>query len=457
MERFYNSDYLDIKSQNSSDYLRYLVTAPQEYARNLLMPITLIIYEMIVAFWIVLALLIFFPMVLLLIIIAIVPLSIILVSAVKKRLSAISEIKGQMEIAAYRHTFEGVQGYTDIKLFSKENVFIDLIQEKFRVLFKVSTETNLYEWFPRRIIETLVIVTVCILFLFTSILWNMNTSGLVLILVCFATASYRLMPSVNDILMNIVRIRTSRYYLTQLSYLEGESLSKNLPHLKFNKILKLDQVDFTYPATKQPVLLNLNLIIKKGDFVVITGESGCGKTTLGKILTGFVRQTSGKYLVDETEVQSLRQIKELIGYVTQDFYLFDKTLLENIAIGEEIDEVDLDRVKSVIHASNLSEFVDSLPLGIHYTIGEMGARLSGGQKQRIAIARALYKQPQILVLDEITSSLDHENEVDILETIYSIAKEKSLTVVLITHRVSSVKYYDSLYRLENDRLKKIEI
>ena len=132
--------------------------------------------------------------------------------------------------------------------------------------------------------------------------------------------------------------------------------------------------------------------------------------------------------------------------------MFDKTIIENIAIGENFDNIDIEVIKKVIEYVNLNNFISTLPQGIYQKIGEMGSKMSGGEKQRLAIARALYKNAELLVLDEATSSLDSENEKEVLNTIYSIARKKNITVLIITHHISAVETFDKVYQLKNGNL-----
>lgn len=452
ISRFYNTEYLDIKKHNSVDYLRYIATTPFEFAGNVLMPFLIIFYEIVVIALIVSALLIYYPFILFLIFVTILPPSYILISMAKKKLAQISNDKSSQELKSIKFGYEAIIGFFDIKLFDKELVFIKKMKEKFNILYDIRTEENLFLLFPGRIIETLVIITVCVIYTVTSLMFNFPLNKLVLILLTFATSAYRLMPSFNVILVNILKIKTSHYIFEHLAVIKPSPVQPKVDNVHFKEKIILSNVSFKYLTNENTVLDNISITINLGDFVVITGESGSGKSTLGKILTGFVKPISGEYLIDNIKITNINQIKSLIGYVTQDFYLFDKSFLENIAIGEEVNSIDLDRMKKVIKDANLSEFVNTLPTGLNYVIGEMGTKLSGGQKQRIAIARALYKKSQILVLDEITSALDRENEMEILKTIHTISKKERLTVILITHSISALDYFDVVYELNRGKL-----
>lgn len=451
---FYMSDYLDIKKNNSIEYVRCFLEAPQGFADMLMMPLVLIMNESLVIIIVLIALLFYMPSVILLLFISIVPVGYLMVRLAKKKLQENSDTRSTIEKEAYVSTVEGVNAYRDIRLFNRENIFIHSILNIFKKYYDVLIMTNLYLVTPRRIIEVLLVTTICLLFIIVYFVLGATKNQMILVLLTFSTAAYRILPSLNEIVTNIVRIRTNSYLLELLEFIkEPKSVHKTFEEIKFHQKIELKNINFYYPESKTQVLSNFILSIKKGDFVLLSGESGTGKTTVGKILTGFVKPDSGTYLIDDIEVQDINQIRNFIGYVTQDFYLLDKSLLENITLGDAPENVNLEKVEQIIQATNLKNLVDSLPKGIHQPIGEMGSKLSGGQRQRIAIARALYKNVEFLILDEATSSLDKENEMDILDTIYAVSKQKNITVLIFTHRVSSVTKFDEMYVLENGRIK----
>lgn len=453
---FYKNDYLDVKENNSIEYLRCLLEAPQGFADSLMMPMIFILNESLVVIFILIALLFYKVAVILLLVITIVPIGYFMVYIAKRKLQENSEKRTILEKEAYVTAVEGINAYRDVKLFGKEDSFINSILSVFSRYYKVLILRNIYILTPRRIIEILVVGTICILFIIANFGLHASKNQLVLILLTFSTAAYRLLPSLNEIVTNIVRVKTSVYILDLLKFIkEPDGSDDKFDLLSFDHKIEMADINFTYKENNKMVLKDVSLSIQKGAFVILTGDSGSGKTTIGKILTGFIRSDTGKYIMDDVEVKHINQIKWHIGYVTQDFYLFDKTLLENIAIGDNVESVDLKKIDRILKYTNLKQFVDSLPLGIYQPIGEMGAKLSGGQKQRIAIARALYREIDFLVLDEATSSLDKVNEQEVIDTIYNISKETNLTVLLITHSVSFVKRFDAIYEIRDGHLNKL--
>lgn len=451
-KRFFNISYLDIRNNNSIEYLSYTTTSPQRFSTDILQPFLIIIYESMIFIMVCVALLVYYPQILLLVALSIAPVFYFILRLSKNKLASISNKIGTMNIDLHAFSAQSINGYLDIKLFNKEQFYADKILEKQQQLAKVNIQSNLMELLPRRVFEIIIIFTVALIYFFISVFLHFNTQDIVLILLTFATAAYRLMPSVNDILFNIIGIKSSSFifdhfsFLTEISDDTGSGIK-----LDFNDEIHLSKLIFFYEPANV-LLSEIDLQIKKGEFLLITGESGSGKSTLGKLLLGLVKPVSGRYTIDNREVLHFNQLKNMASYVTQDFFLFDTSLLENIAIGQEISEINMKRIEEVIQAVNLTEFVQSLSDGIFHIVGENGANISGGQKQRISVARALYKQSQLLILDEITSYLDRENETDIIDTIYNISKKYSITVIMITHRASSVNKYDKIYELSGGKL-----
>ena len=202
---------------------------------------------------------------------------------------------------------------------------------------------------------------------------------------------------------------------------------------------------------KLPSLRDVSFSIPQGASVGFIGESGAGKSTLVDLILGLLSPDVGSVRVDDLDVQSnLRGWQSQIGYVPQSIFLTDDTLRRNVAFGLPGEEIDEAAVWQAIRAAQVERFVLDLPLGLDTVVGERGVRLSGGQRQRIGIARALYHQPRVLVLDEATSSLDTATERAVMATVRALKGEKAL--IIVAHRFSTVEHCDRLYRFEEGRL-----
>ncbi|MDA9107626.1 ATP-binding cassette domain-containing protein, partial [Flavobacteriaceae bacterium] len=266
----------------------------------------------------------------------------------------------------------------------------------------------------------------------------------------------RLIPAIGGLMSNVQGIK---YGLPSVDLLYKEfkelqtpnTIIENNTNILFKEKLHIKNVFFQYDNTESNTLEDINILINKGDFVGFVGESGSGKSTLVDLILGLFHPKEGSVMIDNVDIQfNLRGWQSQIGYVPQSIYLTDDTLRRNIAFGihdEVIDELSL---KNAIKASQLDVFLDDLPLGLETIVGERGVRLSGGQRQRIGIARALYHNPSVLVLDEATSSLDTETEKGVMDSINILQREK--TIIIIAHRLSTVSNCDRLYKIQKGKI-----
>jgi ABC-type multidrug transport system fused ATPase/permease subunit len=221
--------------------------------------------------------------------------------------------------------------------------------------------------------------------------------------------------------------------------------------LPFAREIRIEDVTYTYPRGSAPVLNNISLTIPRGSSIAIVGPSGGGKSTLVDILLGLLPPDAGRVRVDGVDTAtSVRAWQRNLGYVPQSPYLLDDTLAKNIAFGVPDAEIDKQAVIEAVRMAQLNDLVASLPNGLDTEIGERGVRLSGGQRQRIVIARALYRQPTVLVFDEATSELDNLTELEIAAEIDALSGEK--TIVVIAHRMTSVRNCDVIVFLVEGRV-----
>ena len=223
--------------------------------------------------------------------------------------------------------------------------------------------------------------------------------------------------------------------------------------MPFARDIQIKNLSFCFDDGEQNVIDNLTLAINKGERIGIRGRSGAGKTTLFNLMLGFYKPTEGSILIDNQALtpENRRQWLNIVGYVSQSVFLTDGTLLENIALGIAPEQIDRERLERAIDMADLREFIDSLPQGVDTPAGECGNRLSGGQRQRIGIARALYKEAEVLFFDEATSSLDNDTEQNINNAIEQLSKNnKELTIIVIAHRESSLDYCDRVLTIDTN-------
>jgi ATP-binding cassette, subfamily B, bacterial PglK len=310
---------------------------------------------------------------------------------------------------------------------------------------------------------------------FTLIFLNLHpeqASDLNSVLGVFALASIRLLPALGNVIASANDVRYASYSLDRL-YVDLKTLDQvqaedqarwqlsqsnrggpPSPMLHFNQQLSLDRVTYQYPSADKNSLTEVSLTIRRGESIGLIGRSGAGKTTLVDVILGLLVPSSGDIKTDGMSIyQNLRAWQNLIGYVPQSIFLTDDTLTRNIAFGVPDHLIDPEKLAHAIHTAQLTELVQQLPDGAETVIGERGVRLSGGQRQRIGIARVIYHDREILILDEATAALDNETESLVSEAVKALGNSK--TLIIIAHRLTTVEHCDRIYALEKGQIVKM--
>lgn len=276
----------------------------------------------------------------------------------------------------------------------------------------------------------------------------------------YAFVAYRMQPSLRSIFQGVAALKYGAVLLTNFSREFGAKAAVFDPQpegrLKFEKDITLKGIEYAYPGAERQVLDGVSLSIRKGESVAIVGGSGAGKTTLVDVLLGLLVPTGGNIFVDSNLMSSFdyARFRSLIGYVSQQVTLVDKAVSENIAFGQPKNKVDMARVIAVAKMAQLHGVItNKLQDGYDTVLGENGFRLSGGERQRLGIARALYRDPEVLILDEATSALDTVTESEVSDAIYSMARKK--TMIIIAHRLSTVKKCDRIVVMEKGMVKAV--
>ncbi len=372
----------------------------------------------------------------------------------RRRLLRWGEAHQHHEGLRIQHLQQGLSGIKEVKLYAREDRFLSQYQVHNAGSARAGQGRATLLAFPRLFLEFIAVVGLAGLVL-VMIGQGKSPAEVVPALALFAAAAFRLMPSGSRMISAIQSMRFFRPAVetlySEFRLLDGAPAPNNGHPLPFNSALELDRVSYRYPLAEAPVLRDVSFSIAQGTSVGFVGESGAGKSTLVNLILGLLSPDVGSVRADDVDVQSnLRGWQRQIGYVPQSIFLTDDTLRRNVAFGLASEEIDEVAVWQAVRAAQLERFVLDLPLGLDTVVGERGVRLSGGQQQRIGIARALYHQPRVLVLDEATSSLDTTTERAVMATVRALKGEK--TLIIVAHRFSTVEHCDRLYRFEQGRL-----
>lgn len=389
-----------------------------------------------------------------------------------KRLNYWGQVRSQAQskmISILNHSLGGLK---ETRIIGCEDYFKTQMDEQCEKFSRSSTLYQSVQLLPRISIETLLVVVVILFICGAQLLGDRNPKDFTSIIATFAVASMRLIPASSQFIQGMGQLQNSRYAL-DLLYLDLQEIgsprsrlrltgtrnsqgtpsnnSNDAPSMTFHDRVELKNVTYSYPEVKEPALRNISLTIEKGDSIALIGKSGAGKTTLVDVLLGLLEPQDGDICVDGTSIYNdIRSWQNLVGYIPQSIFLTDDTIERNIAFGVEDSLIDTERLHRVIKTAQLQDLMAQLPQGVKTEVGERGVRLSGGQRQRIGIARALYHEREILVLDEATAALDNETERFVTEAMRALAGTK--TLIIIAHRLSTVEHCDRIYLMEKGRV-----
>ncbi|MEQ9623767.1 ABC transporter ATP-binding protein [Coleofasciculus chthonoplastes] len=370
----------------------------------------------------------------------------------------------------------GLGGLKETRVIGCESYFENQIDQQAQKYARAATLSQASNLLPNIFIKTSLIVFLVLFVSLFHVFFTESGQDLTAVMGVFAVASVRLIPASSQFIQSMAKMRTSSYALNML-YLDLKEIEKqkihnrreNLPDSRFNgsahgenkgnqtlsfaNLIELINVTYRYPEASELSLDQISFKIKKGESIALIGKSGAGKTTLVDVILGLLDLESGDIKVDGVSIyENLRSWQNLVGYIPQSIFLTDDTIERNIAFGVPDEQIDQERLYKAIAAAQLEELVEQLPDGIKTGVGERGVRLSGGQRQRIGIARAIYHEREILVLDEATAALDNETESRVTAAINALAGTK--TLIVIAHRLSTVENCDRIYMLDKGRVVK---
>lgn len=381
----------------------------------------------------------------------------------------------------YQNLVQVFQGVKDVLLYRKQKFFVSEYENNLVITQQAQCKSVVGGEAPAYVIEGLCVSGI-MLAVGVRLIAGVS-EDFISVLAAFAVGAFRILPSLGRIstaingIMNAIpsinalyeQIKQTNEYLLQHPHANVEEIYRQRNHLIdrrkdvqnkneddiknsndefFNEELQVRNISFRYDGSERNIVTNLNLRVKKGEAVAFIGTSGVGKSTLADLILGLLLPQQGAVYMDGVDITTIpEKWSRTIGYVPQSVFLADASIKENIAFGVSKDKIDSERIMETIKKAELEEFVDSLPDGLETFVGDRGIRLSGGQRQRIAIARALYRKPEILVLDEATSALDNDTESAIMSAIDSL--QGHITLIIVAHRLTTVRNCDIIYEVKD--------
>ena len=377
----------------------------------------------------------------------------------KKRLSEISQKNVKYSSKNNDQMLENINNLKEIKILCAENYFDKKYTETQRNLTSILAENNFYILASAHVIEIFVVLALFIIAGIIAVQNFSDNSAMIASYAVIAAALFRIAPSLNRIQTALNSINASSNF-TKTLIKEYEKSDFSLVEedfdlqINFENSIRLNNISFAYK--EKPVIENLDLEIRKGEFIGVVGLSGAGKSTLADIIMGLLPVDEGEFFIDNIQLNHInfKSLRKLAGYVPQQINVLDGTIKRNVAWGVNAgvndSEIISEKVTEALKKAQLLDYVNELEGGIEHNLIKGGSGLSQGQKQRLAIARALYRNPEILILDEATSSLDVQTENEITQMLNSLKGEK--TIIAIAHRLSTLKSCNRLIYLKDGKI-----
>ena len=368
----------------------------------------------------------------------------------KPRLKYFGQLRQKIEPPRTRYLLQGFGGVKDVQVLGRSEDFSTQFEKQNLLVQDANLRVGILKQFAPMWTEMLAMSGLIV------VIWVMIWQGrppdrIIPLLGLFVVATWRFVPSINKVISQVNNIRYSlpavESLYNEFEYIKSQSAIVKT-QAKFADKIEMRNLTFSYANTPAPSLRDVNIVVRKGETVGFIGPSGAGKSTLVDVILGLLPPSSGELLVDGVNLHEQNmEWQSTIGYVAQSIYLIDDTIRRNVAFGIAEHEIDESALERALKSAQLWDFVESLPEKAHTLVGERGVRVSGGQRQRIGIARALYHEPQVLVLDEATSSLDIDTETEVMSAIRALQGFK--TILIVAHRLSTVQHCNRIYKIED--------
>ena len=451
-DNYLSRGLLFVRSHHTTTLVNNVNAVCHRFSSGVVSSLLGILTEVIIVVTLLVLLSLYNPMIVALALAVFVPIALLYSRIIRRRMVENGKEENRLQVGQNKTMYEALRGYADIEIAGAKPTITKRFAKGIDSLRYYSLRAIRMRAASSYVVEfSLVLGVVAVIIL--GIAMGHSVGTLKLFLGVFAVAAYRIVPSISRIVGGWTEYKRNSYVvdlLTEELSGEVEPTPQTSEKLPFNQSVELSRVSFGY-TPEERVLDGYSLTIRKGERVGIQGTSGKGKTTLFNLFAGLFVPAEGELRVDGKAVDDplkRRMWQNNVAYVSQDLFIPDQTIAENIALGVEREDIDPERLARAIEAARLGEFVASLPEGVDTITGEAGCRLSGGQRQRIGIARALYKEASVLMFDEATSSLDEKTEREVVEAVAGLSESnRDLTILFISHNARTLGFCDRIVEL----------
>lgn len=375
----------------------------------------------------------------------------------KKKFFKLGQNDQNLFSSLLKETQQGYGNFKEILIYQLKDTFLHQFSNILVKYCRNNRNLYFYQSIPRILFEQLGIFLVVGISIFIFFQEPSKTKAIGIISV-YSYAFFRILPSINKLIVNIqliIFVTPSLKIISDELKNEYNEINESVEvgPIKFEEKINLRDIHFSIDEKKKKILQKINLIIKKNSKVGIIGKTGSGKSTLLNLIMCLIKPTSGEIMVDEKKlIYNSVLWRKKISFVSQSSYLLDDTIINNITFNQDNESVNNQRLNEAIETACLKEFIDKSELKLNTIVGERGSKISGGELQRICIARAIYRDSEVLILDEFTSALDEKTEKKIIENIFKLQK----TIIIASHRPQILQYCDEIYEVIDKNIKKIK-
>ncbi len=451
------SFHLDIHSSK----LITKITQETTLAGNAIMQLSILVTEALIASGIIFLLLVIKPTETVIIIILIILFSSLFYFFSKKRSLIYGSKLVEFQKSKMKILNESLNSIKEIILFKAKNYFSLKFQKKSNEVSEYGYKMSFINRLPKIYFEIVVLLMVVSIIIISKYN-NEDTLSTIGTLSIFLISSLKIIPSLNKIVTSLQGIKYSQAAIESLkkdiddikNFISDKNGNRNLTNKKFER-LTLKDLSFSYNFKDEKVLEKINLDISSGEFIAVIGKTGVGKSTFLNLLTGILEPTEGDILINDKSIKGNHEnLRNFIGFVPQNIYLFDDTIKKNIAFGVQEENISNEKILKSSTLAQLTKFISKLENNFEFNIGENASKVSGGQKQRIAIARALYNDPPILILDEPTSSLDKETTKEIHQYLKILSKNK--TIIMVSHKIDDDSLFSKIFEIKDKSITELK-